>query len=360
MEILTLIFSVCVVACIIYATLSLAYFYLSQHRAFSFLSSSRQRILFGIVAGVISLGLQWQYLVISGVQPDSFAVLPVILSTLIGGWLSGLISMVMVMANISSPLDNRIAIILIFMILITTKVWRKQKNNTQVVFYITLSILICEMMTPLLSRPSYPYFHSRLVYVALQCLCFYITYFTLVKNNEYVEASIRIRDFAMIDSVTSLNNRKKIDQEILRLASEKQSFGVGLIDLDDFKMVNDRYGHLIGDQALYEIAEIFRGTTRTKDFVGRYGGEEFLIFIRNSDPVIVKLICHRIRYAIASTVFLPDSLQPFKLTVSIGVGMRHAGCDLKACIHQADLALYEAKRMGKNTVVMADDNVIGG
>jgi len=267
---------------------------------------------------------------------------------------------VVAMVNVHAALNEKIAILLIYLILLTVKLWRKRKRRIKVMFYITLSIIFCEMITSLLSTAAHPHFSSRLAYVATECLCFYITYYTLIRNNEYVEASLRIKDFAMIDSVTSLNNRKRIDQEIVRLASEKQSFGVGLIDLDDFKLVNDRYGHLIGDQVLYEIAEIFRGTTRARDFVGRYGGEEFLIFIRNSDPVTVKLICQRIRFAIENTLFLPDSLQPFNLTVSIGVSMRHAGCDLKACIQQADLALYEAKRLGKNTVVMADSLLNSG
>ncbi|XBS71331.1 GGDEF domain-containing protein [Acerihabitans sp. KWT182] len=181
-----------------------------------------------------------------------------------------------------------------------------------------------------------------------------MTYFALVVKKDYVEASIAMKHFAMTDSVTSLNNRKRVDQEIRRLASETQSFGVGLIDLDDFKQVNDRYGHLIGDRLLFEIADVFRNTTRARDFIGRYGGEEFMIFIRQGDPLAVYQCCQRIRKAIADTLFLADSAQPFKLTVSIGVGMYHAGDDLMACIHQADVALYQAKRRGKNTVIMAN------
>ncbi|WP_213991724.1 GGDEF domain-containing protein [Sodalis sp. dw_96] len=306
-----------------------------------------------------------------------FAALPVILTTILGGWLSGMIALVMTLASHGVPLTDKLAISLAFLMLFAGKVWRKRP--IVIALSIAFIILVCRLGSLFLLNPAWHYGFIRLLHPALdhpprfssffkkpflnrpfliqplmECLCFFITYFALVVKKDYVEASIAMKDFALIDSVTRLNNRKRIDQEIIKLASETQSFGVGLIDLDDFKGVNDRYGHLIGDRLLFEVADIFRVTTRSKDFIGRYGGEEFLIFIRNADPLTVYQVCQRIRNAIANALFLANSPQPFKLTASIGVGMYHAGDDLMTCIHQADIALYQAKRRGKNTVVMAN------
>ncbi|TCL03457.1 MULTISPECIES: GGDEF domain-containing protein [Sodalis] len=357
MGILTLGVSVYVTACIIYATLSLAYFFLSQHKAFSCDSSCQKRVFFGLAGGGISLCFLLGNAILPQTALGGFAALPVILTTILGGWLSGLIALIITLASHGVALSDKFAIGLVFLILFAGKIWRKRPII--IALAIVFVILACRLGSMLLLDPTRFYTNIRLVYPQMvyplmECLCFFITYFALVVKKEYVEASISMKDFAMIDSVTSLNNRKRIDQEIIKLSSETQSFGVGLIDLDDFKQVNDRYGHLIGDRLLFETAEIFRSTTRSRDFIGRYGGEEFLIFVRNADPLTVYQVCQRIRAAVANTLFLANSPQPFKLTVSIGVGMYHAGDDLMTCIHQADIALYQAKRRGKNTVVMAN------
>ena len=352
MGILTLGLSVYVTACIIYATLSITYFFLSQHKAFSCDSSCRNRVFFGLVGGGISLCFLLPNAILSQTALGGFAALPVILTTIIGGWLSGVIAMAITLASSGVSVYDKLAIALVFLIIFAGKIWRKKPII--IALAIAFVILVCQVGTLFLLNTSRHYSDISLAYPLMECLCFLLTYFALVVKKEYVEASISMKDFAMIDSVTNLNNRKRIDQEIIRLATETQSFGVGLIDLDDFKLVNDRYGHLIGDRLLFEIADIFRSTTRTKDFIGRYGGEEFLIFVRHADPLMVYQVCQRIRNAIANTLFLANSPQPFKLTASIGVGMYHAGDNLMVCIHQADIALYQAKRRGKNTVVMAN------
>ena len=351
MGILTLGLAVYVTACIIYATLSLAYFFLSQHKAFSFSSSYRKRIFFGVVGGVISLCLLQRNINPAEAVFSSFAALPIILTTILGGWVSGLISMLITIISPSLAVYDRLIIMLVFLLLLAGRIW--QKTPLKIALSIALVIVVCQLSALLLIDPEPRYFDARLAYPLLECLCFFMTYYALAVKKGYVESSLTIREFAMIDSVTTLNNRKRVDQEINRLTSERQPFGVGLIDVDDFKQVNDRYGHLIGDRLLFEIAGVLRDTIRGKDFVGRYGGEEFLIFIRNPDPSAVLQVCQRIRRAVAKTVFLDDSPQPFKLTVSIGVVMYYYGNDLKECIHKADVALYKAKRRGKNNVSMA-------
>ncbi|TKI07789.1 GGDEF domain-containing protein [Martelella alba] len=355
MGILTQGFAVFVTACTIYATLSIAYFFLSRHTAFSFSSSYQKRLFFGAVGGVISLCLRQQFIGHPDNIINSFANLPLIMTTIIGGWASGLCALLLSLAGPQATFYDRMVSLLLFVLLLAVKIWQKPPLKTA--FFIAVLIIAVQLSLLPLATPWPRDLNAVPGYPFLECLCFLITYYALVIKKNFVENSLAIRDFAMIDSVTTLNNRKRVDQEITRLSTEKQSFGVGLIDVDDFKQVNDRFGHLIGDRLLFEIAGVLRDTLRGKDFVGRYGGEEFLIFIRSQDPAVVLQVCQRIRRTVANTLFLADSPQPFTLTVSIGVVMYYYGNDLMNCIHQADIALYKAKRRGKNNVSMAKSSL---
>ncbi len=351
MGIVALSLSIYVNICIIFATLSVSFFFLSRNEAFSFDASYSKRVIFGVVGGAIALSIQQ----INGVLPRGFPVfsftgLPVILTIMIGGWVSGLISLTIGVISIDGNIYEKMVLGLVSLTLFPIKIWRR--TSSRIAMFIVFVILFYNTITFHFINNLPLNINSLIVYTLLEFLCFLIIYYALMAQKAYIKNNIMIKDFAMIDSVTNLNNRKRVDQEIVRLAAKKNAFGVVLIDLDDFKRVNDCYGHLVGDQLLYEIAEVFRGTTRAKDFVGRYGGEEFIMFIQNQDPAAVLLVCQRIRQAVSKTLFLENSQQPFKITVSIGVSMHYADEDLKKSIHQADLALYKAKKQGKNTVVM--------
>lgn len=158
-----------------------------------------------------------------------------------------------------------------------------------------------------------------------------------------------------IDSLTGLFNRrafeKKIEEEFERSKRYHNPLSVLLLDIDNFKSVNDTYGHHGGDAALVKIAEIFRERTRQSDFPSRYGGEEFVLILPETDQANALQVAGKIHDSIRSCSFGPAS-RPFEITVSIGVSSTSSTfySDWRQLIDAADRALYQAKNSGKNRI----------
>ena len=126
-----------------------------------------------------------------------------------------------------------------------------------------------------------------------------------------------------------------------------------LVDIDDFKALNDRFGHAAGDELLMGMARIMNEMVRDSDLLARYGGEEFVVLTADTDLDGAYKLAEKVRTSIAETSFiLDDSLRPTRITVSIGVAQFHG--DRKEFFQNADSALYRAKAMGKNCVVLDD------
>lgn len=129
---------------------------------------------------------------------------------------------------------------------------------------------------------------------------------------------------------------------------------VALIDLDHFKRVNDRHGHLIGDEALCAVSRELTEVSRPGDVVSRFGGEEFAVLMTATTRKDAPAVADRLRRAVAATTFLADSSRSDTLTAS--VGLAHSddlGWDCERLLRAADTALYEAKASGRNRVVLA-------
>lgn len=155
------------------------------------------------------------------------------------------------------------------------------------------------------------------------------------------------------DELTGLLNRAALAQ--LRRDPEWMerlgggTFSLVLLDIDHFKQVNDRHGHLLGDRALREVAAVVRDSVREHDIAVRFGGEEFLIVLPGTELANAAEIAHRIREQVAAAVL------PFPLTVSAGVAAGHAGHDVpERVFDRADQALYRAKANGRNRVIIDD------
>ena len=143
----------------------------------------------------------------------------------------------------------------------------------------------------------------------------------------------------------------RLEKELHRAKRESTHLGVALVDLDHFKQINDTYGHAAGDAVLRYAADWMRTILRDYDYLGRYGGEEFLMVISNSDAATVTEVAERCRRAVAER---PSTIgdQRIAMTVSVGVASTHAvGYDELALIQAADAALYQAKAEGRNRVV---------
>ena len=176
-------------------------------------------------------------------------------------------------------------------------------------------------------------------------------------TEEEERALAKVFDAAMRDGLTGALNRKALDE---RLASEV-AFAVRhgtplslvLIDVDHFKAINDRYGHLAGDAAIREIATRVSRAVRTEDVVGRWGGEEFVVVARDIPLESAAMLAERLRATIAAEP-ISDAGQSIALSASFGVASL-ACCgerkDVRSLVRIADERLYAAKRGGRNRVV---------
>jgi diguanylate cyclase (GGDEF)-like protein len=162
---------------------------------------------------------------------------------------------------------------------------------------------------------------------------------------------------ALVDGLTGLANRRSAEDtlrtELARAERRGEEVALVLVDIDDFKDVNDRFGHPAGDAVLREFARRLRHTVREIDLAGRWGGEEFCLVLPTSDGEGGAQVAERARQALeCRPIALPDGTE-VRATASFGVASFPAHADAGGLVAAADEALYAAKRMGKNRVVTA-------
>ena len=157
------------------------------------------------------------------------------------------------------------------------------------------------------------------------------------------------------DELTGLKNRRSFfemgSREIERAIRFNHPLAALMIDLDNFKDVNDNFGHPVGDRLLKELAEVFRGKLRNVDLIARYGGDEFIVLLPENDTIAASEVADRICHSIMK-IRIETAQGKARVTASIGVASLDKGMTtLSALIEQADRALYNAKKFGKNRVV---------
>jgi len=163
----------------------------------------------------------------------------------------------------------------------------------------------------------------------------------------------KLRAHARTDDLTDLPNfrafRERIDAEIARAIRYPEQFGVLVLDLDRFKLYNDRHGHLAGNDALQRVARALRIAVRMVDFPARYGGEEFAVIVPQIEPQALATIAERVRASVES---LPAPANGEAVTISIGGAMFPSdGKTVDELFHSADERLYQAKRAGRNRAI---------
>ena len=181
------------------------------------------------------------------------------------------------------------------------------------------------------------------------------TYFLVLKHEQLRHANEQLEHLASTDWLTACLNRGAFTGAVSRYLDRHRSAGSGgallIVDADDFKGVNDRFGHDAGDQALQLIASAIRRSVRNTDLVGRLGGEEFGIFLAQSDVVAADHVAERIRRAVSAIAFAPDGV-PCPLSVSIGGATYAASAPFGELYRLADRHLYEAKNTGRDRVAV--------
>ena len=174
-------------------------------------------------------------------------------------------------------------------------------------------------------------------------------------ENDYHEEIYRL---TVIDGLTQIHNRRYLieflDREVSRACRHRRPLAVILLDLDHFKTVNDRLGHLAGDLALRELCSRVRSMIRPDDLLARYGGEEFAVVLPETDMATAGQIADQIRLAIANRPFTFNGA-PYPLTLSAGVATMLGKTEptIADLLKQADENLYRAKESGRNRVVVS-------
>lgn len=170
------------------------------------------------------------------------------------------------------------------------------------------------------------------------------------------DARQRLLLTANFDPLTHLVNRRRLqdvaDLSIAQFARHQRPLSVVLCDIDHFKSINDRFGHHAGDDVLVGVAKVLMDCARTTDSVSRWGGEEFLVLLTDTDIQGAQTIAERIRRSIAADPLRSEQLE-IKITMTLGVAQYADGESLSTLVARADAALYQGKTGGRNQVVLA-------
>jgi diguanylate cyclase len=163
-----------------------------------------------------------------------------------------------------------------------------------------------------------------------------------------VDLTAAYQRLAMTDALTSLANRRHGEQTMRRELARAQRYGTklcfALLDIDYFKSINDSQGHGVGDEVLMGVGRTIMACIRESDFAARWGGEEFLVLMPNTDLEGAVVCCERIRSSIAARITCGGK----PVTISIGISLHHPGEIVENTLARADQKLYEAKNTGRN------------
>ncbi|MES2674740.1 MAG: GGDEF domain-containing protein [Pseudomonadota bacterium] len=181
-----------------------------------------------------------------------------------------------------------------------------------------------------------------------------------ISNEQLKTETDKFRRLSTVDALTQTYNRFGIDKVVTTLMAASHdrfkstpNFALIIIDIDHFKRVNDRRGHDAGDRVLQKISAIIQDAIRSVDFLGRWGGEEFLVIMPNTGKEFAGDLAERIRVAISATMFEPE--QPLYVTASFGIGAQLKDEDFSNTFKRVDNALFKAKELSRNCCVMAED-----
>lgn len=169
----------------------------------------------------------------------------------------------------------------------------------------------------------------------------------LLSNSE------QLRHYAEHDDLTGLWNRRiifeRLHQEVNRSQRDHTPLSIILVDLDYFKQVNDTFGHSVGDLVLKQISAIFQNSVRSYDWVGRYGGEEFLLILPGANLTNAQIRAEQLRQAIVSAHFRYENVS-IRMTASLGVASSFPA-SYEGLFNAVDAALYQAKSNGRNCIM---------
>ena len=180
--------------------------------------------------------------------------------------------------------------------------------------------------------------------------------------NSLTESLRRAQSEALLDSLTGLKNRRGLERAVEDLVRDTPGLlgsALLLADIDHFKVVNDTYGHLLGDKVIRAVAHVLRSSIKGRDVAARLGGEEFAILLPQTSLAGAAAVAEQIRGTVAQgRITRPDGNESIgQVTLSVGVAIARPGDTLEALLERADAAMYAAKRAGRNQVSVASDTI---
>jgi len=195
---------------------------------------------------------------------------------------------------------------------------------------------------------------ASIVHTALVVILFGISAYRInrYKRKQYADNKELIR-LSSRDALTGIYNRYRFEEELQRCTKHANRYGTRfslvLFDIDNFKVINDKFGHLIGDRVLVEFTEVIKTEIRETDFFSRWGGEEFALILTDTEKEDATLLANRLRARICSTFFNPVG----QVTCSFGIDAFLPGDDVESLFQRVDRLMYLAKQSGKDQVIDA-------
>lgn len=200
------------------------------------------------------------------------------------------------------------------------------------------------------------------VLYGLRCMnmvIFFLSYIRIayLYSKAIDRANASLHAMATTDPLTDLSNRRHLldqaDSEVHRSRRSGKMFAIIIGDIDDFKCINDQHGHEMGDRVLVRIAKHFKSLLRIQDVAARWGGEEFLALLPDTDLKGAQALAERIRSTISDNPLRLDGKTDIRLSMTIGVSIYRQDENIHHCISRADQAMYRGKKAGKNRVETA-------
>ena len=184
-------------------------------------------------------------------------------------------------------------------------------------------------------------------------ILFYMAFAFLLLGSAIRSTMQKLQNERDLDPLTQLLNRRALQELVAEIDDDSATLHSAVIigDIDYFKRINDTWGHDYGDHVLREVAQCLKTNTRSRDLVARFGGEEFVLLLPETDTATAQQIAHRIQAQLAQPAQqLPDGQ---KLTMSFGIAAMPAEAELDEAIKAADMQLYQAKQAGRNRVMVS-------
>ncbi len=218
--------------------------------------------------------------------------------------------------------------------------------------FLSLPFLLIHNGVALSSVTTHLVYPAAMLVVA--CIVVELIYHSNIRS---FMANQQLKESAMTDPLTGLLNRRAMSKELTtahaRSLRHEVRYAIIMADLDRFKRVNDAHGHDVGDQVLVELGNRLTTSLRREDRVSRWGGEEFLMLVQDTDESASLEVAEKIRKAVEEAPF-PTSAGPLPITLSLGLALNSERDTTETVIIRADKALYQAKQNGRNRVELAE------